>query len=71
MSWTWNPEHIIGVNAADPKHNPFVMDRTQERIYLPWKSKLKKKRRSPGVGANTQKNPHFATDLILGSNLNE
>ena len=68
MSWTWNLGHIIGVNVADPKRNPFAMDRTPERIYLPWKSKLKKKRKWRGVGANTAKNPHFATGLILASN---
>ncbi len=35
MSWTWNPVHIIGVNAGDPKPSHFAMDRTREPIFLP------------------------------------
>jgi hypothetical protein len=64
MSWIWNPAHIIGVNAADPKPNPFAMDRTPEQIFLLWKSKLKRKRKWPGAGASTVKNHHFVMGHI-------
>ena len=67
MSWTWNPVRITGVNAADPKPNPFVMDHTREPIFLPWQSKSKRKRKWLGVDASTHKNPHFVMDLIHDS----
>jgi hypothetical protein len=70
MSWTWNPGRIIGVNAVDPKPNPFVMALTPEQICLPWKSKSKKKRKWRGAAANIAKNPHFVTGLIPASNPN-
>ena len=69
MSWTWSPAHTIGVNAADQRANPFVMDHTRERLCLPWKSKSKKAKKLPGVAASTAKTPHFVMDLIHDSNL--